>query len=49
MRPTICWAIFTSPSCCVLTTERPYSGPSTAAWPTSTLAAGVGDGAGGIG
>ncbi len=33
----------------VLTTERPYSGTNAADWATSTLAAGVGDGAGGIG
>ena len=29
-------------SCCVVTTERPNSGTSIAAWPTSTLAAGSG-------
>ena len=42
MRPTICWAIFTIASCCVLTTDRPYSGTSAADCPTSTVAAGIG-------
>ena len=28
IRPTICWAILMIISCCVLATERPYSGTS---------------------
>ena len=42
MSPTICWASFTIASCCVLTTDLPYSGTRAADWPTSTVAAGSG-------